>query len=254
MSLMLHCNASPITLVELAKIKAKKPAGASDIYQPVNHIDLVNAIKLGCKERELDVIAQQWGLTDDKLALFGEVKLKGKALPKMKEMECCLGVRHANNRKMSIRFAVGANVFVCDNMAISGDFILSRRHTNGLELEEQVLEGLDSYILESKELPKMKTDLEKIKITPEKEHRILTVASHGFEDEPDDNPSRMRLIRKAHLWEFHNEWMQPTHKEFQPRNGWSLYNCYTEIVKRYNPTVQIKGAKEFRDLIFTCDN
>ena len=249
MSLMLHCNASPITLTDLAKVKAKKPEGASDIYQPVNHIDLVNAIKLGCKERELEVIAQQWGLTDDKLALFGEVKLKGKALPKMKEMECCLGVRHANNRKMSIRFAVGTNVFVCDNMAISGDFVLSRRHTSGLELENQVLEGLDAYILQSKELPRMKTDLEKVKVDAEKEFKILTLASQGDEEEEESvNP---KLIRKTHLWEVHNEWIHPRHKDFQPRNGWSLYNCYTEVMKRYAPNRQFKGARLFRDLILS---
>jgi hypothetical protein len=254
MSLILHCNASPVTLTDLAKVKAKAPEGASEIYQPVNHIDLVNLIKKGCKARELEITSQQWGLTSDRLGLFGEVKLKGKALPKMKEMECSLGVRHANNRKMSVKFATGANVFVCDNMAILGDFILSRRHTNGIELDEMVTEGIENYIEQSLELPKMKPELEKVKITPDLEHKILTIASHGEEDEADDNPSRMRLIRKAHLWAFHNEWMQPTHKDFQPRNGWSLYNCYTEVMKRYNPHVQLKGARMFRELILENSN
>jgi len=256
MSLLLHCNAHPISLVDLGKLpKAKKPAGASDIFQPITHIDLVNEIKKAIKEKNLEIVKQTFGLTEDKLGLFGEIILKGKVLPKMKEMECALGFRHANNRKMSVRFAVGGNVFVCDNMCISGDFILSRRHTNGIELEEMVADGIDCYIEQAQELPKMKPELEQVKITPDLKHKILTIASHGEEDEADDNPSRMRLIRKAHLWEFHNEWMKPAHKDFLPRNGWSLYNCYTEVVKRYNPHVQLKGAKQFRELILeTCNN
>lgn len=247
MSLILHCNATPVSLTDLAKVKAKKPAGASDIYQPVNHIDLVSAIKKGCKEKELEITSQQYGLTNDKLGLFGEIKLKGKELPKMKEMECSLGFRHANNRKMSVRFAVGANVFVCDNMAFVGEHILKRRHTNGIELEEDVLVALDSYIEQAKELPKIKPELENVKVDNDLEYKIFTLASEG--DDTDEESVNPRLIRPSHLWEFHAEWMHPRHKDFKPRNGWSLYNCYTEIAKRYNPAKQLKGARMFRELI-----
>jgi hypothetical protein len=254
MSLLLHCNASPISLTDLGKLpKAKKPNGASDIYQQVNHIDLVNLIKKGCKAKDLEIVSQQYGLTNDKLGLFGELKLKGKALPKMKEMECALGFRHANNRKMSVKFATGASVFVCDNMVMTGEFILKRRHTTGIELEENILTALDSYIDQAKELPKVKPELEKIKIDSDKEYQILTLASQG--DEEDEESVNPRLIRPSHLWELHAEWQHPRHKEFQPRNGWSLYNCYTEIMKRYAPHKQIKGAKMFRELILgTCNN
>jgi hypothetical protein len=252
MSLILHCNASPVTLTDLAKVKAKAPEGASEIYQPVNHIDLVNLIKKGCKVRELEITSQQWGLTSDKLGLFGEVKLKGKALPKMKEMECSLGVRHANNRKMSVKFATGANVFVCDNMAFLGENILSRRHTNGMELEEDILTALDTYIEQAQELPKMKPELEKVKVDNALEYKIFTLASEG--DEKDEDAVNPRLIRPSHLWAFHSEWMHPKHKDFQPRNGWSLYNCYTEVAKRYNPAKQLKGARMFRELILENSN
>ena len=250
MSLLLHCNAKSVTLAELAKLpKVKAPEGASEIYQPVAHIDLINAIKKGCKTSELEVTGQQWGLTKDKLGLFGEVKLKGKSLPNLKDqgMECSLGVRHANNRKMSVRFATGANVFVCDNMAFIGENVLSRRHTNGMELEESVMEGLATYIDTAKELPKVRPELEKVKVSNELEFKLFNLASQG--DDTDEESVNPRLLRPSHLWEFHSEWMHPRHKEFQPRNGWSLYNCFTEIAKRYAPHRQLKGAKMFREMI-----
>lgn len=258
MGLLLHCTASPVTLTDLAKVKAVKPQGASDIFQPIKHIDLVNTIKKQCKANDIEITKSNWGLTNDKLGLFGHITLRHKELPKIKEMEYALGVRHANNRKMSLRFAVGGNVFVCDNMALIGDFVLSRRHTTGLELEESINEGLQSYIEQAKELPKMKPELEKIKITPELEHKILTVSAYGEEEGFEvngKNPPSIRLLRPSHLWELHNEWMHPRHKDFQPRNGWSLYNCYTEIMKQYRPDVQFKGAKQFLELIIkTCNN
>jgi hypothetical protein len=30
------------------------------------------------------------------------------------------------------------------------------------------------------------------------------------------------------------EWRNPTHEEFQARTGWSLFNAFTEVLKRYS--------------------
>ena len=46
-----------------------------------------------------------------------------------------LGLRTANNKTMSLSMIAGLRVFVCDNMAFSGEtIILRRRHTRGLDL------------------------------------------------------------------------------------------------------------------------
>ena len=46
------------------------------------------------------------------------------------------------------------------------------------------------------------------------------------------------LVSYSHLKDVHKEWKQPSYSDFIPRTEWSLYNCFNEVMKKYNPIRQ----------------
>ena len=46
------------------------------------------------------------------------------------------------------------------------------------------------------------------------------------------------------------EWREPSHHEFRPRNVWSLFNTFTEVYKSQSPNLTLARSKALHGL---CD-
>lgn len=67
----------------------------------------------------------------------------------------------------------------------------------------------------------------------EGDHLVLEAAHRG-------------VIPSSLILDVSKEWRTPRHPEFKERNGWGLYNAFTEHAKRKSPSQQVKiieGAK-----------
>src|SRR6185436_19508098 len=68
------------------------------------------------------------------------------ALEQSEETCAAMGIRTANDRSMALEIAVGLKVFVCDNLAFSGDLIaLRRKHTTKFDLNADISRAIDRY-------------------------------------------------------------------------------------------------------------
>ena len=45
------------------------------------------------------------------------------------------------------------------------------------------------------------------------------------------------------------EWREPQHEEFKPRNVWSLFNGFTEVLKGVNPSSVVKRTITLHGLL-----
>jgi hypothetical protein len=62
------------------------------------------------------------------------------------EFAAALAFRHSNDKSEAMKLYAGIRVFVCDNMAISGDeIILNRKHTTRLNVAEELTKAFDRY-------------------------------------------------------------------------------------------------------------
>src|SRR5206468_3078013 len=62
------------------------------------------------------------------------------------EHGAALGLRTSNDKTMSIQIAIGARVFVCDNLVFSGELIaLKRKHTANLDLDTEIRAAIARY-------------------------------------------------------------------------------------------------------------
>ncbi len=108
---------------------------------------------------------------------------------------------------------------VCSNGVFAGDFLLKKRHTQSLELEPMIDEGIDRYIRECENLEAMINGWRGIDLdNRDASYLILKAHSEGY-------------VNFAHLETVDSLWRNPPHEEFAPRTAWSLYNAFTEMAK-----------------------
>ena len=114
-------------------IKAVPAPPFTDTWHPWSHGDVIEALQHACDLEGIDVLRRQYSLGWGDHMMFGTwgLDLGGNG-----EMGYELGFRNSTNKQMKVGVCAGTNVFVCDNMAFSGSFILFRMHTSGLDLDE----------------------------------------------------------------------------------------------------------------------
>jgi hypothetical protein len=119
-----------------------------------------------------------------------------------------IGVRNSVNKTLKVGITAGTRVFVCDNMAFSGDFIRFRKHTGGLDLEELQelsndavkqmdikLLGFEKWQSTLKDYPLKRADAEALTFRAV-EREVIPGARFGafhklfFQKQNDDNQAR----------------------------------------------------------------
>jgi hypothetical protein len=83
-------------------------------------------------------------LTQDHMKVFGITKITIPGISAdFPEFGFALGFRNSHNKTLSLRFAVGTCVFVCDNLMMTGDFQVRREHTRKIKIRPVVAQAFD---------------------------------------------------------------------------------------------------------------
>jgi hypothetical protein len=140
-----------------------------------------------------------------------------------------VGLRNSHDKRFPAGLVVGASVFVCDNLAFSGEIVVTRKHTKGIyeALPGMLLGAIAKLPLvfkaqDQKVLAYKSADL----TTAQADHLILNLFREKVLSVTD--------IRRV-LGEWEGEEKEGArhfrHAEFAPRNAWSLFNGVTEVLK-----------------------
>ncbi len=145
-----------------------------------------------------------------------------------------IGIRNSTDRSTPIGFAAGERVFVCDNLAFSSEVVVSRKHTRFGErrfndaLSRAVL-GLRQY---QDVAAKRIEALQRFDLSEDAANSYLLQAA-------EKGVVGWRLLPQVI-----HEWRNPSHEEFKPRNAWSLFNSFTEVIKDRQKTQPARAAAE----------
>lgn len=143
--LNLHSGGELVTREVLKTIVAPPP---TDTWKPIAHYDLVNAIDRQLAVRDIKVVKEEYALAHDGLRLFGvlELVVPGTNGGSGKDYHFAMGVRTANDRSFATQLAIGARIFVCSNLAFSGDLIaMNRKHTAHFDLNADISRAVDKF-------------------------------------------------------------------------------------------------------------
>ena len=220
MSLLLHCGAESATVDQLAAIPLPEETKS---YKPVGHADLANMLGSMASNLlpEFELVNTQFGLARDGQKMFGVHTFKNGD----SALGLSIGFRNSYDRSLSVGIAVGASVFVCDNLMLTGDLTVLRKHTSNVMNDIDAL-ALSAIYKSRTAYNQIKRDSETMKEIPLSDNdayrTIGLLYGNGIL-----TPRQIPVVK--------NEWLKPSHDDFEDRNVWSFYNACTEGLKTSPP-------------------
>jgi hypothetical protein len=217
---MIHCGGTEVTKGDLDLIPLPD---ATDSYVPVSHYHLADRLTTISRDILTDyaMVGEQYALARSGQQMFALLKFQ----KDNSEMGLSIAFRNSYDRSMSIGLAMGANVFVCDNLALTGEIAVMKKHTKNVwtTLEDMAIANIYKS---QHNFQKIITDSEKLKGIPFDNMAAFGVMGVLF---------GLEIISPRQLTVVRDEWLKPRHDAFQPRNAWSMYNCCTEAMKTCPP-------------------
>ncbi len=225
--LMLHAGGQRVTLEDIIAVSTPPP---TETHYPIPHTTLINSVTENLQEIGLEVDETDWGLWGDEGEMMcGVMSLKTTdpnepTLNGKRDYRTVLGVRNAHNKKFSAGLACGHYVFVCDNLAMSGDIVVFRKHTRFIlrDLDRLLFDALgqlrEAKVAQDRRISNYKeTDLTETMV-----HDILIRAVDA------------QIMANSKIPKVLQEWREPKYEDFEERNAWSLLNSFTEVFKDAN--------------------
>jgi len=137
------------------------------------------------------------------------------------QMEGCrfsIGIRNSHDKSLRLGLTVGIRVFVCSNMAFSGDFTpVLAKHSKSFNLIDTLAVGVDRIQRNFEPMERQVESWRKTQISDEQAKLVLYSA---FVDGKLDAPRSL-------LPEVHRHYFEPQYPEFSTRTMWSLSNAFT---------------------------
>ena len=234
MSLLVHRGGHIVTRDELALVPVPQ---ATDSYLPVPHEHLAETLSTIGQDilKGFTLHKEQYALAREGNQLFGVHVFKSADT----ELGLSIGFRNSYDKSMAIGIAIGAEVFVCDNLALTGDITIMKKHTQNVwqGLEDAAIATLyrsqknfEKIVADSETLKgRMLSDTEAFKL-------IGLMFGHGIL-----TPRQLPVVK--------NEWLHPAHAEFTARNMWSFYNGCTESLKSCPPVMIMEKHIQLHTLL-----
>jgi hypothetical protein len=210
-----------VTRAELALIET--PA-ATDTFQPISHARLIESLEESLAFRHISITREEYALSPDGMKLFGLIELNAE----FQGVRFAIGLRNANDKSMRLGMVAGYRVFVCDNMALGGDFKpLLAKHSKHFDLVESVSLGVDR--IQRGFQPLRETiDVMRNRLLEADEARSIVYRAFM------ENRFPVKLMKAVHREFF----IAPSYEEFQLPTMWSLSNAFTTTFKELAPVRQ----------------
>ena len=204
------------------------PPGTST-HRPVPHTEVVGALVETLGFRHIGVVRDEYAVSRDGMKMFGVLDLD----TGMHGCRFSIGVRNAHDKSMRLAMTVGYRVFVCENMAFSGDFqpVLAK-HSKNFSLQNALSIGVD---LMQRNFDGMSKQVDAWRETQLSDVAAKLVIYRAFIESDLEVPKH--LARPVH-----DLYFNPQHDEFQPRTLWSLSNAFTSAFKELEPIPQFRAT------------
>jgi len=218
-NLILHCGAHTADLDEVKTVKTPRSTSS---WCPIPHHRLIETVQKTLASTNLRIGTQAHSLSHEGQRYFGLMEIKGR---KTDDDYCwVLGLRNSHDKTFPAGVVAGAQVFVCDNLAFSGEVKFARKHTRFIVRDlPQIAERAIGQLL-------AKWHDQDKRIAAYKEADIADTDAHDLIIRATDvGVCSNRLIPSVL-----HEWREPKHTVFENRNVWSLFNAFTESLKDGN--------------------
>ena len=211
-------------------------------YCPVKNEELVNMVHRISAEHGLILEDEQLGLATKDMRMFGTYVVKGKDFFN-NQIQMMLGIANSYDKSLTAKICWGQRIMVCSNLSFCayGDddsmkSVVGHRHTSkifegdGLNYRlNKSLELVDDFCRKQERFCEQLRDRS---LTEDEAYAtVVRSAKRGA-------IGKTSVVDICGLWDrqqnypdTEQEYQENWHKEFMPRDAYSLFNCYTESNK-----------------------
>ena len=238
-------------------------------YQPVANEELIGMLDRVVNTYGLKLTNPQWGMARYGQRVFGTYNIENQ-YNLGRDCQFMLGVRNSSDKSLAAGICFGARVFVCSNLVFTGyaddkDCICGKVfHKHTVNVKETLYERLQEALSQFEKFRNFQESfyrrLQGLEINNDIAYSMIVRAVMA-----DAIPNK-DVIRVANSWikqgrapENEVE-AQGWHKEFYPRNGWSLFNVFTDNHKSFQEKNPVEANKRSINLTrlfyneFRCKN
>jgi hypothetical protein len=226
MTLLAHCGTELLTRDQLIDIL---PPEATDTHKPIAHIHLVNSILESLSFRHINVVKDEYAVSEDGMKLFGVMELETLG----DGFRFSLGLRNANDKSMRLGLVVGVRILVCDNLAFSGDFepVLAK-HSKHFDLNNALAIGMEQM---QRNFKPMSDQIDRWRGAQITDGQAKEIIYRAFIEDGLEAPKHLARVVHSHYFE-------PRFPEFAPRTQYSLQNAFTGAFKQLDPIPLYKAT------------
>ena len=227
LNLMLHCGAHGVDRSDIGNVVLPR---RSATHYPIGHDVFLDLVEQSLLSHGYKIQQEAHGLTKDGNRYFGLMEVQ-RNLPQEKVLEgeyiphddysTVIGLRNSHDKTFPAAIAAGTGVFVCDNLAFSGEVKIGRRHTINImrDLPNIISKAVDKVsVMESHQDLRIEAYKDTPLSTKRADHIIMIMLRRG-------------ILLTTDVKKVIEQWDSPAHQEFDEFNVWRLFNAVTEIMK-----------------------
>ena len=228
--------AGPLAKIGRTELEQIPVPDATPTHKPIPHHTIVEALVETLSFRHISVVNEEYAVSNDGMKMFGVLDLE----TQMDGCRFAIGLRNSHDKSFRLSLTAGIRVFVCSNMAFSGDFtpVLSK-HSKNFNLIDTLAVGVDRI---QRNFEPMQRQVEGWRQTQITDERAKLIFYSAFVDGKLEAPRSL-------LPEVHRLYFEPEYPEFSPRTMWSLSNAFTSAFKKLDPVPQFKATAKLGEFL-----
>jgi hypothetical protein len=211
------------TTTKQVLLNAEIPA-ETRTYKPISHQQLIDLTLESIHGAGFTLDKELYSASPEGLVANGNFTISNVA---DKEMQLQIGWQNSYNKTLSLKFAIGARIFICQNGAVHGDMGSFKRKHMG-EVQEFTPTAITEYIKQAGDtFQKMQTERESMKqIGLNKRAQAELVGRLMLEES---------LISSMQVNQIAKELTDPTYDYGAPGSLWELYQFTTQTMRETHP-------------------
>ena len=201
----------------------------TETHRPIPHAKVVEALIESLGFRHLAVLDDRYAVTPDGSRMFGVITTNVEE----SGVRFAVGIRNSHDKSFSLALTVGYRVFVCDNLAFTGEFSpVLRKHSKNVDYVEVVDAAVHKM---QRHFEPMKRQIDAWRDHQLPDTRAKLLIYEAFIEQRLEVPKH--LVRPVH-----DAYFRPVEPEFEPRTLWSLSNAFTSAFKQLEPVARFKAT------------
>lgn len=194
-------------------------------YKPISHSQLIDLTLSSIESAGFELGEERYSSARDGNIANGRYTIKNIA---DKEMQLEIGWQNSYDKSLSLKFAIGTRILICQNGCVHGDMGAFRKKHQG-EIQEFTPKAIVEYIKSCGEtFERMQTEREAMKQIEVTKRTQAELIGRMLIEEKFIRVEQMSIIR--------GELENPSFDYGAPNSLWELYNHTTHAMKDTHPT------------------